>query len=313
MEEEDSDIFSGTVHAFIGSVTAGLGVALGGVDVMGQDLVSRRELKRRIKHRELLGHERYLNFDIQNITHRKLPSGSSAIDVSMVITGDYRPPPYVDLDVIAEDSINRNGEKVVSTLRERGERAGRDFFDRVEAIEAVREEQKTDRPTRSPINSPTVSPEGPPTQFPSGAPTYGPTSKSICCLYFEFITYLFTHAWTHNIICIPMCNNITAYPSAPPSRPVDVGLTTGSREDLALGGHITYSYGGIFNIRTKPNSGVVILTGFDFYTHSTADVTFELWTRLGSFKEHRGTYDGWDLIASGTTKGRGIGQHRRVG
>ena len=53
-------------------------------------------------------------------------------------SGDYRPPPYVDLDAVAEDSINRNGAKVVNTLRERGERAGRDYFNRVEAIEAVR-------------------------------------------------------------------------------------------------------------------------------------------------------------------------------
>ena len=96
-----------------------------------------------MRDRALLGHtETYMNIDIRNITQRKLPSGSSAVDVSMVITGDYRPPPYVDLDVVAEDSINSNGAKVVNTLRERGERAGRDYFSRVEGIEAVRESKK---------------------------------------------------------------------------------------------------------------------------------------------------------------------------
>ena len=65
-------------------------------------------------------------------------------------------------------------------------------------------------------------------------------------------------------------------------------------------------------MRTKPESGVVIINGFDFYTESTEDVNFELWSRLGSFKEYKGTYDGWDLIASGTTKGRGIGRYTPI-
>lgn len=87
---------------------------------------------------------------------------------------------------------------------------------------------------------------------------------------------------------------------------------TGSREDLQLGGETTSSYGYVFNIRTKPDSPVVMISGFDFYTESTDEVNFELWSRLGTFKDYKGTYDGWDLIAAGTTRGRGIGRYTAI-
>ena len=44
---------------------------------------------------------------------------------------------------------------------------------------------------------------------------------------------------------------------------------TGSRKDLQMGGETTSSYGYIFNIRTKPTAGVILLNNFDFYTGST--------------------------------------------
>ena len=87
---------------------------------------------------------------------------------------------------------------------------------------------------------------------------------------------------------------------------------TGSREDLQIGGDTTSSYGYIFNMRTHPNSGAIILTRFDFYTESTNNVNVELWTRMGSFQEHKGTYEGWDLIAQGTVQGRGIGRYTGI-
>ena len=87
---------------------------------------------------------------------------------------------------------------------------------------------------------------------------------------------------------------------------------TGSQQDLQLGGKTTSSYGFVFNIRTKPDAGVVLMTGFDFYTETTDDVTFELWTRTGSYVNHKGTFEGWDLIGSGTIKGRGIGRYTAI-
>ena len=50
----------------------------------------------------------------------------------------------------------------------------------------------------------------------------------------------------------------------------------------------------------------------EFYTESSADVNYELWTRLGSFKDFKGTYEGWDLIAQGTVTGRGIGRYTAI-
>jgi len=177
---------------------------------------------------------------ISNITQRKLPSGSSALDVSVVITGDYRPPPYIDLNVIAEDSINRQGEKVVSSLRERGSRSGRDFFDRVDSIEAVAKEKATARPTRAPTGKPSPGPTGTPTFEPSLEPSSSPSDL----------------------------------PSSQPSRAHLQSIMTGSREDLAIGGSTTTSYGYVFNMRTTPAGPVVVLNGLDFYTESTDIVEF---------------------------------------
>lgn len=148
MDSTDGDIFGGTIYDILAEVAEQEGIALAGLDLTGQAVADTRMLQERQDRR-------MLKLGITNVTQRMLPSGSSALDVSMVVTGDYRPPPYLDLDVIAEDSINRDGAKVVSTLRERGERAGRTFFDRVSGIEAVAKESITARPTRSPSAKPT--------------------------------------------------------------------------------------------------------------------------------------------------------------
>jgi len=276
MENEDSSLFEGTIFEYVEEVAAGLGIGLGDVLTTGQNSVSRRELEHRYSSRELKGWHR--SIVVNNITQRMLPSGSSALDVSLVVTGDYRPPPFLDLDVIAEDSINRQGAKVVSTLRERGERAGRDFFSRVEGIEAVASSDLTARPTRTPTGKPTPAPTGPPTATPSSEPSEAPSSE----------------------------------PSSEPSRSLDQYIMTGSQQDLQLGGKTTSSYGFVFNIRTKPDASVVVMTGFDFYTETTDDVTFELWSRTGSYVNHKGTYEGWDMIGSGTIKGRGIGRYTAI-
>mmetsp|Transcript_12445 Transcript_12445/g.26815 ORF Transcript_12445/g.26815 Transcript_12445/m.26815 type:complete len:1210 (-) Transcript_12445:141-3770(-) len=280
MDDEDSSMFGEEVFAVIAQVAEELGIALGGVNVGEQSLVTRRELRRRMNERrenphEVLGGEYYLNY---NVTQRRLPSGSSAVDVSMVVTGDYRPPPFIDLDVVAEDSINRNGPSMVKKLRERGQRAGRDFFTRVRGIEAVATRDMTRRPTQSPQNSPTWSPQGPPTAYPSAMPSFPPSDV----------------------------------PSSSPSRDHDQVIMTGSRQDMQLGDRTTSSFGYIWNMRTKPDSGVLMITGMDFYTQTTNDVDFELWTRLGTFKGFKGSYEGWVLIAKGTTRGRGIGRYTTI-
>jgi hypothetical protein len=68
----------------------------------------------------------------------------------------------------------------------------------------------------------------------------------------------------------------------------------------------------LFNMRTKPDSGVILITAFDFYTHSTTDVEVSLYSRVGSFKDYKGSTDGWDVIAQGKVTGRGIGRYTSI-
>lgn len=83
-------------------------------------------------------------------------------------------------------------------------------------------------------------------------------------------------------------------------------------EDLEGEGTTLNSFGFIFNVRTRPGTGVVLVNGLEFYTESTAYQKFELWTRLGSFKDHKGYYERWERIASGTVRGSGMGKYTAI-
>ena len=72
------------------------------------------------------------------------------------------------------------------------------------------------------------------------------------------------------------------------------------------------SHGFLVNMRTKEDSPVVLIQGLDFYTETTDTVGVEVWTRLGSFEGFEGTYDGWDMIASGMVKGAGYGRYTSI-
>ena len=60
-------------------------------------------------------------------------------------------------------------------------------------------------------------------------------------------------------------------------------------------------------MRTKPDSPVVIVNGFALFTKSTSKMKFELWSRLGNFKDYKGSLDGWEQIGKGSFKGEGPG------
>lgn len=277
MEDEDTDIFTQTMYETLSADLERNNLNTDGVDLTGQNLIGRRALEYRYHDRSLRGWHGQ-NIMISNVTQRMLPIGSSALDATLVVTGTYRPPPFHDLDLIAEDSINRQGEKVVSTLRERGERAGREFFSRVQGIEAVSAADITKRPTQSPTGKPTQSPTGLPTPTPSMNPTSDPSSE----------------------------------PSSIPSRSLDQTIMTGSREDLQLGGKTTSSYGFVFNVRTNDDSPTIVITGLDFYTEQTEDVNYEVWSKLGTFQGFKGKLDEWDLISKGVVKGKGIGRYTPI-
>ena len=112
-------------------------------------------------------------------TRRRRSTATTETEATITIATSLAEEWQLIGNVLAEDFIldfiNRNGPKVVKTLRERGSRAGRDFFSRVQGIEAVALEDRTKRPTRSPAMSPTSSPVGPPTSAPSAMPTYLPS------------------------------------------------------------------------------------------------------------------------------------------
>lgn len=139
MDYTDQGIFKETLNDFIAGSAVGEGVGLKDVGLGQQSLSLRR-----------------LTANVTNIRHRQLPLGSSALDVSVTVTGEYRPPPYVDFDMICEDSINRDPDMVVGSLQDRGGERGRPFFERVQGIEALRAGDLTKRPTRAPTDRPTT-------------------------------------------------------------------------------------------------------------------------------------------------------------
>ena len=104
-------------------------------------------------------------------THRQLPSGSAAVEFSMLITGEYRPPVVLedplkpeprqmDLGVMAEDSINRDPDQFVRDLKERAppnSSLNEVTSIEVEAMEAPPEGKEVTF-TRSPTEQPTFPP-----------------------------------------------------------------------------------------------------------------------------------------------------------
>ena len=174
----------GMLEDVVMGVGLGAGAVAGGIAVNGAGVTDQNMYRRRGRRGLLRGaaqlddadgtyadmEEYALNgseggWTVENLrVRRRLPSTSSALDVSMTITGGYRPPPYVDADVLVEDSINRAAPKMADELRERGNREGSELFKRVRGVEAVRRDRKTGRPTRSPA-------------APTGSPSEDPTSE----------------------------------------------------------------------------------------------------------------------------------------
>lgn len=98
-----------------------------------------------------------------------------------------------------------------------------------------------------------------------------------------------------------------------PTRKHDQVIKSGNRGDIQLGTSTTSpSYGFVFSAQTKPDSGVILINGLDFYTESTDELSFELWTKTGPYDDAKGTYEGWDLIASGFVKGNGVGKYTSI-
>ncbi|KAL7467920.1 hypothetical protein ACHAXS_008148 [Conticribra weissflogii] len=69
--------------------------------------------------------------------NRYLPTSSSSLDVSLTVTGEYRPPPFQDMDAIVTNSVNRGSSQIMTDLRDRGRQSGSTYFDSVQDLRAT--------------------------------------------------------------------------------------------------------------------------------------------------------------------------------
>lgn len=217
-----------------------------------------------------------VHLDTITVTDQRYFLADENTEVSVFFTAKYRPPPRQKLDSIIENSINLQKGSVTQEIKKAGNDAKRWNFSKLDEITAVSRENATKRPTLSPTEAPTFSPTALPSAYPTVSPSESPTSAP------------------------------SETPSSLPSRMHIQEVTTATTQELKSS--TDGSYGVVFNMRTVATGPVVLITGLDFYTESTEFVGFELWSRLGSFKGSKGTYEGWDLIASGVVKGAGYGK-----
>ena len=87
-------------------------------------------------------------------------------------------------------------------------------------------------------------------------------------------------------------------PSESPSRSHLQSITTHTTKELQSLSDTSYGY--IFNVRTTESGPAIILTGMDFYSYYSGIVNYELWSKIGTFVGHRGKYESWDLVSTGS-------------
>ena len=167
MGSTERGVFSESVLNLLAAKMEENKVSINGADVIGQSFVEQGGRRMLQWNDTITGSTMLLESNVEQ--RRRLPTSSSALDVSMTITGEYRPPPYQNIDILIEDSINRASQTLVRDFRERGSRGGTQFFERVEGLSAVRVAEATERPSRSPSKWPTQKPT---TVAPSQKPTY---------------------------------------------------------------------------------------------------------------------------------------------
>lgn len=221
-----------------------------------------------------------IHLDKLSVTNQRYFSADDNVEVSVLLTAKYRPPPRTNLDSIVENSINLQKESVKAAIKQAANDVKQSYFSTLNEISAVSRENATNRPTLSPTGAPNFSPTSVPSLYPTASPSGSPTSAP------------------------------SDVPSSSPSRMHIQEVVTATSNELKSS--TDASYGVVFNMRTAINGPVVLINGLDFYTESTDFVGYELWSRLGSFKDFKGIYEGWDLIASGVVKGAGYGKFTSI-
>mmetsp|Transcript_33474 Transcript_33474/g.72349 ORF Transcript_33474/g.72349 Transcript_33474/m.72349 type:complete len:679 (-) Transcript_33474:476-2512(-) len=267
----EQGVFSEGVLEFLAQRMEEERVSINRANVVGQSYIGnngrRRGRQRMLQWNDTItGSTRTIELSLeqqQKRGRRHLPTSSSAIDVSMTITGEYRPPPYKDIDLIIEESINGAARTLVQDFRTRGRNRGTQFFESVNALEAVSVADATPRPTVSPT---TMKPTSlAPTLEPSDSPTRSPSSS--------------------------------------PTRAFDQMVQTGYDTDLYI--DTARSFGNIFEIKTKPDAETLMIKGLSFYTASAGRVSYEVYSKEGSWVGHEGQLESFDKVAEGRIRSRG--------
>lgn len=224
-----------------------------------------------------------LNIHLESIELKtqRVYEDTNTVEVDVLLQAKYRPPPEQKLSTIAENTINLQKDLVKANLKKAGNEAKRYYFaTEVKEIGAVSKENATKRPTLSPTDSPTFKPTDVPSLVPSPSPSAEPTSFP------------------------------SGFPSSEPSRDHVQEIVTAATNDLK--GESDTSHGFLVNMRTTEDSPVVLINGLEFYTESTEIVGLELWSKLGSFEGFEGTYDGWEIVATGMVRGAGYGRYTSI-
>ncbi|KAL7471902.1 hypothetical protein ACHAXS_012218 [Conticribra weissflogii] len=183
LEESILDVLAAALNGHAGEEGID-GVSAMGAGVTGQTTVEgrRRWMREKEDDDEFIDIDHRTNRSSSTIVEvetntprRQLPTASSALDVSMTITGEYRPPPYLDLDHLVTSSINRASSTVIADLRQRASRVGSTYFERVRDLKATSADDVTTRPTPRPSGTPTRHP----TSIPTATPTVSPTRARV--------------------------------------------------------------------------------------------------------------------------------------
>jgi len=224
-----------------------------------------------------------LNIHLERITlkSQRVYEDTTTVEVDVLLEAKYRPPPEQTFSTIAENTINLQKDTVQANLKKAGNEAKRNYFTtEVKEIGAVSKENATKRPTVSPTDTPTFTPTNVPSLVPSPSPSGFPTVTP------------------------------SAYPSSTPTRDHIQEISTASSNELK--GESDTAHGFLVNMRTTADSPLILINGLEFYTESTETVGFELWSKLGTFEGFEGTYDGWEIVGSGTVSGAGYGKYTSI-
>lgn len=81
-------------------------------------------------------------------------------------------------------------------------------------------------------------------------------------------------------------------------------LQSGFGEDLYVG--TSRSFGNIFEVKTKPDAETILVKGLDFYSTADARVSYEVWTKEGSWQGFEGKIESFTKIAEGQVRSKGL-------